>query len=173
MPFLVQNDAGTVDDANAYIDVVYFKAYHADRNNSIVDPTTNLEYADSQIQGAIVVATDYIDAKPCIVDEPLTDTQSTQFPRSTDDGIPDKVKRATAEYALAQLKGGIEASYGFEELNRFVTSVRSKVGPIEEETTYGRPANLATVRKVPVAERLLADYLCDAGRFGTFSVTRG
>lgn len=178
MPFVVQNDLGDVPNANAYISVEYFKEYHLDRSNSIVNPATTAEYTDPQIQGAIVVATDYIDAKPCIVSAPLTDTQTTQFPRNPSgysglDGIPVEVKRATAEYALAQLQGGIEKSYGFEEVNNYVTSVRSKVGPIEEETTYARPANLATVRKVPVAERLLSSFLCNAGRFGTFSVTRG
>ena len=178
MPFVVQNDAGDVPNANAYISVEYFQEYHSDRSNSIIDPATNQPYTNGQIQGAIVVATDYIDAKPCIVSEPLNDTQSTAFPRDPTgysglDGIPESLKRATAEYALAQLKGGIEAAYGFDELNRYVTSERSKVGPIEEEVTYGRPANLVTVRKVPVAERLLASFLCNTGNFGTFSVTRG
>jgi hypothetical protein len=178
MPFLVQNDLGDVVGANAYISVEYFKEYHSDRGNSIVDPATTAPYTDGQIQGAVVVATDYVDAKPCIVSAPLNEIQATAFPRNPTgysglDGLPEALKRATAEYALAQLKGGIEAAYGFDELNRYVTSERSKVGPIEEEVTYGRPANLATVRKVPVAERLLASFLCDSGRFGTFSVTRG
>ncbi|HEX2242750.1 MAG TPA: DnaT-like ssDNA-binding protein [Gammaproteobacteria bacterium] len=173
MPFTVQSDEGNVADANAYIDVDYFKNYHSDRGNSIIDPATSAPYTDPQIQGAIVVATDFIDAKPCIVDEPLTENQTTAFPRDTDEGIPVKVKRATAEYALAQLKGGIEKVYGFEEFNQFVTSERSKVGPIEEEKTYSRPASLMTVKKVPVAERLLADYLCNSDRFGSFTVFRG
>jgi len=173
MPFVVQDDTGLIADANAYISVQYFKDYHIDRSNGIVDPATGVDFTDSKIQGAIVVATDYINAKPCFVTGSLTDTQTTIFPLDNGQGIPKSVKNATAEYALAQLFGGIELSAGFEVLNRWITSERSKVGPIEEEITYGRPANLATVRKVPVAERLLGPYLCNNDRFGSFSVFRG
>lgn len=47
-----------IDPANAYIDIAYFTKYHASRGNTIPAAATTLA-----IQQAIVLATDYLDAK--------------------------------------------------------------------------------------------------------------
>src|SRR5258708_38696462 len=59
MAFVVQTDNGLAANANAYIDLTFFKPYMDDRNRTaLYQPFT-----DPQIQAAIVVATDYIDTR--------------------------------------------------------------------------------------------------------------
>jgi hypothetical protein len=139
MAFNVQNDDGTVVDANAYIDVATFKAYHDSRGNDYS------AYSDTLIQKAIVRATDFVDTRFTykgvkLNTDPENAPQFTQWPRRAGSeqfapwydinfltplvdvslgadtfvalvgpdgtqilGIPEAVKRATAEYALRAL----------------------------------------------------------------------
>lgn len=70
----VQDDAGDVANANAYISVADFKAYHDDRGNSYGTD-------DAAIGVAIVRATDYIDTRFQFVGVKNSGTQTTQWPR--------------------------------------------------------------------------------------------
>ena len=108
--FTVQTDAGTVADANAYIDVAFFRQYHLDRGT---DTTAIL---DGAAQTGIVLATDYIDNRWRLrfPGQPLVVGQSTEWPRANvvdsygNDvlGLPRELKRACAEYALRAARNG-------------------------------------------------------------------
>lgn len=75
MALILQDDDGIVEDANAYIDVDYFKAYHDSRGNSYS------AYTDDQIDTAIVRATDYADQRFQFRGIKLADGQTTEWPR--------------------------------------------------------------------------------------------
>ena len=118
MSFNVQNDDGTVTDANAYVTVQYFKDYNDDRGKSYSS------YTDAQIQVAIIKATDYADyrfAYKGVRKNPIKE-QRTEFPRNNlvdftsssrqsgvdtwtyyITGIPTLLKEAVCEYAFRSL----------------------------------------------------------------------
>lgn len=104
MAFIVQDDTGTVTDANAYVEVADFRSYWTDRG---VD-TASLD--DDTVQGRIIEATQYIDFRYQYSGAPLDGRdQTTAFPRSSlydkycneVDGVPREVKQACYEYAYA------------------------------------------------------------------------
>lgn len=133
MALNVQSDLGDVANANGYISVADFKAYHDDRGN-VYTP-----YTDPQISAAIVRGTDYLDTRFRFRGIKLAATQTTMWPRQAGEqafipwmdinfsnvpisfdgpaafvalvdpagnqilGIPKAVKNATAEYAFRAL----------------------------------------------------------------------
>jgi hypothetical protein len=133
----VQNDAGTVALANGYVTVAEFKAYHDDRGNSYAGKT------DDQIKVGIIRATDHIDTVNDFKGAPLTDDQTTQFPRegindqrgNEYEGIPTNVKKATSEYAMRALAAPLIPDAD-EPTASGIKRVRSKVDVIEDEVEY-------------------------------------
>ena len=97
MAFLVEDGTGLVATANAYISVAEFKAYFSDRDP--IDPTI----LNSNIEKAIVKATDFIDLKygRRFAGSPLEQDQPLLWPRDfdVDNPLPVALKNATAEYA--------------------------------------------------------------------------
>jgi len=155
MAFTLQNDSGTVDDANAYIDTAFFKDYHKDRNN-------DFSGGNGDIQKAIVRATDYLDQRFRFIGERPNVRQRTQWPRidaeDIDDnlrsGIPFEVKEATAEYALQALTAVLNPEPDRDTTGRSVQSKREKVGPIEEELAFADGAAWEP-RIIPAADMKL------------------
>ena len=106
MALSVQTDGGTVTDANSYVDLVTFKAYHDDRGN-VYAPAS-----DTLIGQALIKATDYLDQRFPYVGMKLSGfNQVTEWPRFRAydrdrrivNGIPLAVKEATCEYAFRAL----------------------------------------------------------------------
>ena len=160
MAFTVQNDAGSVADANAYITLAEFNAYCTDRAMAIED------YDDDQRRAAIIVATAYIDNDPWN-GELLTDEQTTQFPRAClydradrlAEGIFRQLKSGCSEYAFqALLNGGrLELTPTFGANGLIAVSESKKIGPLEKTTSY--MASSQTTRKpYPAADKLLAEF---------------
>jgi hypothetical protein len=163
MAFTLQTDEGDVEGANAYIDVAFFTTYHTDRG---VDAVINGEYSDTQIQAAIIRATDHIDSKRfggCKEDE----DQATEFPRDLWDGIPVKIQQATAEYALRALSSeGVVSIAPDPEVDARglqVASKTEKVGPLEESTTYVQGKS-NVLPSYPTADRLLSSFVISSRR---------
>lgn len=79
----VQNDTGDTVDANGYIDVTYFKAYHDSRGNSYA------AFNDDKIKSAIILSTDYLDTRFDFKGVKLNGNdivvQTTEFPRKSGD----------------------------------------------------------------------------------------
>lgn len=171
MAFTVQSDDGDVADANAYIEVAYFTAYHTER---AVDAVTNGEYSDEQIKAAIVRATDYIDNRWRFKGISVEDS-TTEFPRedlynfngNLVEGLPTKLKRACAEYALRALSSTgvspIAPDPETDDRGQSVLSKTEKVGPLEESTTY-TSGTVAKFKPYPEADQLLREYIMSTSR---------
>lgn len=156
MALTVQNDSGGINNANGYVTVVEFKAYHDDRGN---DYSGN---SDTVISKAIVRATDYLDKRFKFVGERGRVEQRTSWPRiDAEDsdgicrfGIPSEVKEATAEYALRALDGALAPDPARDATGQVVTSKSESVGPISESVSYGA-GGAFVMPAYPAADRLL------------------
>lgn len=176
MSFTVLDPDAPQADANAYIAVQEFKDHHTDRN--VADVVDGL-YTDTEIQGAIVQATDFIDKRfgARFRGYRRSRSQSLEWPRldAFDDGNylldprPQQLARATAEYALLALQLGRDlappVAPGFGVLNPAtgestvqasgqLTRNRSKVGPIEDEQEYADQAARVRVSGNPLSPDL-------------------
>jgi len=163
MALIVQNDLGTVANANGYITNAFFKSYFADRG-------VDNEWSDAEIDAAIVVASDWADNRATYAGRVLEVTQTTVLPRygAWYTGIPLNFKKAIAELALRQLrKRDAEQSLSDDPVIDNVASKREKVGPIEEETVY-RQVVVSPLGDYPAVMQLLQPF------FGvqTLTVTR-
>lgn len=165
MAFLVQNDAGSVAGANAYVTVAEFTAYHGDRGNVIVGTNTELEQA-------IVRATDYLDRRFRFVGYKPTASQTTSWPRvGAEDrdglirtGIPREIREVTSEYAIRALDAPLEPDPVVGVAGYGITSKSESVGPISESTTYDAGVTF-DVMSYPGADRLLiGSGLVQSGR---------
>jgi hypothetical protein len=155
---IIVEDGTIVTDANAYITVAFFRAWHTARG---VDAT---EFDTADIEAAIVKATDYVDKRfgTKFVGVLRDREQSLMWPRSDaftnqndyiqTNTIPKELKRGVVEYALIALKLGellpVPApSYNPVDLDTGDTTVstgglvqrqKTVVGPIEEDTWYSQ-----------------------------------
>lgn len=166
MAFLVQDDSGSIANANAYITEAEFMAHHDDRGGDYS------AYTSVQIQQAIVQATDYLDVRFRFVGERQAVRQRTAWPRlgavdANDDtrgGVPHEVKEACADYALIAAAGTINPAPTLDATGRVVQKKREKVGPIEEETEYAGGAAFVMPKYPEADRRLTMSGLVVAGR---------
>lgn len=138
MAFIVQDPDAPASDANAYIAVADFKAYHDDRGNAYTA-------TDTEIEQAIVRATDYQDSRWTFAGAREDVDQSTECPRS---GVydphtgfevnhyPPELEEAAAEYALVALSGSLYASPNIDSTGLKVKITKKKVAVLETETEY-------------------------------------
>lgn len=168
MAFTVEDGTG-VAGANAYIEVAFADAYFTDRG------VTAWTGDNATKQAAIIKATDYIETRwgdkfkgsP----EHLDPRQPLGFPRAClydragqlVEGIPEKLKKATAEYALRALSGELMPDPTVDASGAMVIGNRQKVGPIETEVTYAASMGVKTLKPYPAADRLLSEYVHGAG----------
>lgn len=183
MAFIVEDGTG-LPDANSYIDVDYFKAYHKERGRTIT-------MAAGEIMACLIRASDYIDKRfgPRFRGFKQSTSQSKEWPRldAEDDsgyaltGIPLNLKKGTAEYGWrAHLVGVLapdvppgvpgQALDGSTTTSSTVVgpleSTRQKVGPIEEElkaSSSTKSFNAASgdwfIPEYPEADMLLSQLL--------------
>jgi len=171
MAFVIQDPVTPKTDANAYISVAEFATYHTDRGNAY-------SATDTEIEQAIVRATDYIDARWTFAGSRKDADQSTECPRSGVyaqdtgyllDGYPEELKQACAEYALAALSASLYPSPNVDSTGRTVRKTRKKADVIEKETEYANPATIGWT-SYPLADgfmkrtRLLASERRTLGR---------
>lgn len=176
MAFTVQDDTGTVDGANAYVSVADFQSYHSSRGNSL----SGMDETD--MQWAIVKATDYVDARFTYAGKKLAGrSQATQWPRAgvkdcggyVVSGLPSEVVSATCEYALRALSTTLAPDPARSDSGRVVERERVKVGPVEEEYTYADGPSV-TQPRYPAADNILINACFVTGGHGQqFSIVRG
>lgn len=157
--FTIQDDTGTVENANAYTDEAFVRAYWTDRG---VDLSAK---SDAEIEALIIQASNYIDIRYTYKGAPLAGRdQTTAFPREylydaqgyLVEGVPREVKAACAEYANAAISGSLTTNTVASASN--LIEKRTKVGPIEKAEKYsegssgGSSANFAVYQS---ADRLL------------------
>lgn len=153
---VIQNDNGTMADANSYCDVTYFKAYHAARGKSWGSST------DDQIAGALVQSTDFVDGRFTFRGRATNLGQTTRWPRIAAydndrrilSGIPRALKEAVCAYALRALTATLNPDPVRDATGQTVISKSSAVGPITKSVTYA-PGGVLTMPKYPEADNKL------------------
>ena len=173
MAFVVQDPDAPKTDANGYITAQAFKDYHDERGNAY---TAN----DTEIEQAIVRATDYMDSRWTFAGSRQDADQSTECPRSgvydpntgyTVDPYPAELEEACAEYTMSALVGSLYPSSNVDNTGLQVKSVHKKADVIEKETEYFQSGSSSSAKKAwPVADgkmkktRLLASTRRTLGR---------
>ncbi len=156
---IVQNDAGTVVNANSYNTVAEYLAYQRDRGRAVT--------ADGQkISQALIRATDYLDMRFKFKGSKIfARDQTTQWPRDeaydADGelivGVPKEVKSALNEYTARALVQELAPDPTVDASGFAVQSKREKVGPLEETVymTSGPGSQQTIIRAYPAADLLL------------------
>lgn len=156
MGFNVQNDLGTVEEANAYVTVAAFIAYWSDRGEDYSAKT------DAEIQALIIKGTEYIDLRYSYNGYRLEGRdQTTAFPRSylydsggyLVAGIPREVVAACCEYAKVSIT--TELTVNISGTKSSVVESRSKVGPIEKAEKYASGVSSGTFAVYQTPDQLL------------------
>lgn len=157
MAFNVQNDEGTIADANAYITQAEFVAYWANKNIDVSALTQEV------VEGLIVEATQYIDQRFKYLGLPLNGRdQTTAFPRCglydrngyAVEGVPREVKDACAEYAYAGQTNPLSNFYSAADQN--IKSEMNKVDVLEEMIEYnGTKITMSTWNIYQLADSIL------------------
>lgn len=156
MPFIVEDGTGLVD-ANAYISIEFADQYFQERGVTAWTGTSD------QKQAYIIRATDYVEGRFAhkFTSSPLTTLQALSFPRSST-GMPVQLKRAVAEYAVRAIAGKLASDPVVSDSGAKVSSYRSKLGPLEEETQYateGLGAEVKLFKPYPEADMLLRSLM--------------
>ncbi len=155
MSFEVQDPDTPTATANAYLSVAAFKAYHDDRGNSYSSSS------DTEIEEAIVRATDYIDSRWTFAGARDDADQSTECPRSgvydpnsglSLDPYPPELEEACAEYAMSALSASLYSNPNVDTTGLKVKSFRKKADVIEKETEYFHGGSASAWQAFPVAD---------------------
>lgn len=167
MAFVVETGAG-LTDSNAFLSVAEFVEYHTDRGNTLIDPATEAQYLDAQIQAALIKASDFIEAKFTFVGIRSNVNQAMEWPRVDayyQDGrralrVPVEVRECVAELAYRALLGAdLAPDPAFDAGLRPITGLRQKVGAIEEETRYQDGGAWIDFKPYPFAERRMKELI--------------
>ena len=158
---IVQNDLGTIPNANAYADIAYVADYFATRN------ITTWTGSVIQQEAAIIKSTDYIDNRFNYSGRMLVNGQTTRFPRdklynaSNYEvlGIPDLVKKACAEYALRALTTALATDPIYDPSGSFIIGCKVKVDVIERDFTYSESGGKITYKSYPLADMYLREFI--------------
>ena len=166
MTFIVEDGTG-LDDANAYITEAFADSYFADRGVTAWAGSSTLK------EQAIVRATDYVDTRygTSFRGIPLVSTQALAFPRddlldaqgNEIEGIPEKFKKAIAEYALRALSAALLPDPSVSDTGMRLKMKKEVVGPIEEQTEFFGGGAIYIFKPYPAADKLLQEYLLGAG----------
>jgi len=153
MPFISQDNTGTVENANAYGTLDDFHNYFTDRG------VESSDYDDENIEAALIQAADYIDFTFSFKFFKVSELQTTEWPRGKI-GIPVAVIKASFEYAKLVLDGTeLFPSIDYDSSGQNVKSKKEKLGPIEESVTYKDDYTINTMRKYPKADKYLEAYI--------------
>lgn len=164
MALIVEDGTGKTD-AQSYVDLTYVNSYFAAR---AVGAWTG---ADAVKEAAIIRAMDYLETHWQFLGTKQYpgNPQALEWPRvgiydelgQEVTGIPDRLKRAVAEYAVRALAAPLAPDPLTNQTGQ-VKRKREKLGPIEEETEYtGAPP--ANVISYPAADILLRGLVVPRG----------
>lgn len=150
MAFIVE-DATGLTDAESYISVDDFKAYHKNRGNSIT-------LGGTEIEQKLRLAAEYIDIRwgKYVPGLPIAEDQALRFPTDyfiTDPAsLPKALIRANAEYGFFAFSNDL-----FIDNNRTngpgIKLLKEKVGPIETETEWSGSGAGAVGAKYPIVTK--------------------
>lgn len=173
MSFTVQTPDAPLSTANAYIAVQFFKDYHDERGNAYTA-------VDTDIEKAIVRATDYMDSRWTFAGSRQDADQSTECPRSGVydpttswllNGYPAELEEACAEYTMSALASSLYPSPNVDTTGLQVKMTKKKADVLEKETEYFQSGSSSSAKRAwPVADgkmkktRLLASTRRTLGR---------
>lgn len=162
MAFVTEDGTGLAN-ANSFVTQAEADAYFEDRANTVWEDTD-----DDVKLASLVRSTDYINNRFVFKGSKFLDTQALEFPRlyAGVDGaqMPEKLKRATYEYALRAISAALAPDPEFDDRNLQVESFTQKVGPLEESVTYKSGGQLTLFRAYPEADMLLRDLVIKSNR---------
>lgn len=166
MAFTPETGSG-VAGANAYIAVAFFREHHTDRGREVSS------IVDTDVETAIVRATDYVDKRFSRVYRGFRQSreQGLEWPRISafdDDDyllseVPNQLEKATAEYAIRahilkelapdapraapsqDLSDATNVITGTEQASGVVTRSADQVGPIRTERSYTSQAEIQAI----------------------------
>lgn len=163
---IVTEDGTGKSDAQSYLSLADADAYFTARS---VAAWTG---ANSAKEAALIAATEYIDIRwGDLLKGSLEfpDTQALLFPRLNvyDNegralpGIPQRLERATAEYALISLSQSLMPNPTIESSGKVVIEESDETGPIKETKKY--QSGYLTKRPHPKADALMACFIVGSG----------
>lgn len=156
MAVIVQDDTGLIANANSYVSVADFRAYHDARANKYLDD-------DDTIAPALIKASTYVDGRFRYKGRRSNGREQTQeWPRVSCydrdrypvQGIPQEVKDAVCEYALRAMSGDLVTDPTRDETGNHIASETLTVGPITTKTDYGDAPSF-TMPRYPAADMAL------------------
>lgn len=143
MAFTQQDNDGTVDGANSYVDVAAVRAFWLDRGVDLSAKT------DDELSVAAVRATDYLDAKYRWTGYQLYRLQGTQWPRggvtSFLRGLPPALVSATCMLAQRALTKPLMPDPTFDASGQLVTEKTTEVGPIKTGVKFAAPTSVKSM----------------------------
>jgi hypothetical protein len=164
---IVVEDGTGLATADSYLSVTDANSYFTNLNN------TTWVGSDAEKEAALRKATSYLDATYVWIGYILKTTQSLNWPRTSatdsqgrdlDNSVPQKVKDACAELALASLTDDLVK---IKENSDYVK--KQKVGELEIEYSSGAPVD----REYSYVDRLLSDlYSSKSGGTSTIKLDR-
>lgn len=172
MPLIVEDGTG-LSTAQSYVSVAYADTYFSIRNITAWTGTDEVKAA------ALICATEYVDLRWGYTlngSLEFRDTQKLMFPRiNLSDrnnrllsGVPDLLKRATAEYAIISLSQLLMPNPQVDTTGRIVISESEGMGPMTESKTY--QAGFIGTRSYPKADALMSIFVSGGGGNGTVYV---
>lgn len=154
---IVQDDSGTVANADSYTTVAAFRTYWLERGSDMTST------ADALIEAALVKATDFLDQRFGYRGRKLFGReQTTQWPRVNCydrdrlyvNGVPNEVKHATCEYAKRALVAPLAPDPTYDATGGKLIEKTEKVDVIETTVKFSEGVPISQP-KYPSADGLL------------------
>jgi hypothetical protein len=142
MALIVQDDDGSIDNADSLVSVAEFEAYFTKRGKDYTNATL---CPDATKEAALIRATDYLNYKYNWQGEKKSATQGTCFPRyyiydldgNIIDGIPIQVKQDCYELAAYMIDNSLTSLYSdIAGADANIKIQRDKVDVIETQIEY-------------------------------------
>ena len=118
---------------------------------------------DAEVEAAIVIATDFIDANYTFRGQPLSDNQPLQLPTNAV-AIAD-IEKAAAQATYLQLLGRLTVDPS-ELTTAAVISESKQVGSLSKSTSYAERARYTTTYPTTSVDRLLRGLVVGGGLGG-------
>ena len=143
MTIKVQNENGTIEGANSYVDVAAVRAFWLDRGVDLSAKT------DEELSVAAVRATDYLDAKYRWTGYQLYRLQGTQWPRSGVTsflrGLPPALVSAACMLAQRALTKPLMPDPTFDASGQRIAEKLTEVGPIKTQVKFSDPTGVKSM----------------------------
>ena len=158
---IVQNDSGTVGNANSYASIAYADSYHSDRGNTSWAAAT-----EDNKTVALIKSWQYIDTAFVFLGYEKSDVQNTEFPRygilnsrgKELKNIEPQIKNAQSEYALIALTKDFTEDQTVTS-TPIVKKTSEKVDVISQEIEYDTSRGIPIIHNFPKADFWLRDFL--------------